>query len=383
MSGLRVRYLSFDGLMEGVGRSQVLAYVERAAARGVEVELHSFERRPVTPLVRARTDAAGVRWHPHPFGAEGARGGAARVARAALWARTDDVVHARSDLAAGAAVLGRSRSWIWDVRSLWADQRLALGALQAGSPEERVLRRVERSAARGSSAVITLTQAVLPVLDLRHGGLVSRKSHVIATCVDTVRFASTPSPSAEPMQLLLAGTLNRYYDVPLMVELVRELQRRRPARLRVLAPEATPWDDLFDVVRADRDRASPEDMPEAIACSHVGLSVCRDDAGISLTAAMPTKIGEFLASGRPVVVNEKLGDAARLVREHAAGVVLRSGQESVRKAADQLEALLADPHTPRRCRSLAEMHFDLDKAADALVKIYADVAAGRRATATQ
>ena len=39
----RVTYLSVDPVTSTVGASQVLAYVERLAERGVGVDLHSFE----------------------------------------------------------------------------------------------------------------------------------------------------------------------------------------------------------------------------------------------------------------------------------------------------------------------------------------------------
>lgn len=373
MTQLRVRYLSMDGLTEGVGVSQVLSYVERLSQRDIHVTLHSFEQTEPKPELRARLRAAGVAWHPHRFGRDGARGGAVRVARAAVWARTGDVVHARSDLAAAAAVVAKSPRWVWDVRSLWADQRIDLGMLRVGSVEERVLRRLEAAAACKSSAIITLTEAVLPVLDLRHGA-VSPRATVITTCVDTARFRLAPFPPAEPLLLLLAGTLNRYYDVPAMAALVRELQRRRPARLTVLTPRATPWDHLLADLQPSRSSATPGEMPAAVAASHVGLSICREDVGLSLTAAMPTKLGEFLATGRPVVVNARLGDAAVLVTAHRAGVVVGSGREAVNRAADELEALVADADTPNRCRQLAVSHFDLDRAVDRLADVY------RRAT---
>jgi hypothetical protein len=101
------------------------------------------------------------------------------------------------------------------------------------------------------------------------------------------------------------------------------------------------------------------------------LSVCRDDAGASLLAAMPTKIGEFLASGRPVIVNPGLVDAAGLLERHECGVVFGSaGHLRVGEVVDQLERLLADPATPERCRSLAEVHFNLDRGVDSLVGVY-------------
>jgi hypothetical protein len=368
-------YLTTDSLSEGVGASQVLAYAERLAGRGVHVRVHSFEKGAPSAELVQQVREAGITWTPHPFGAGGPMGGVGRVLRGARGVRGAELVHARSDLPAASALLARCPRWIWDVRSLWADQRIALGALTAGGPEDRVLRRIEGAAARQSAGIVTLTAAVLPVLAARHGDTLSAKAAVIPTCVDLHRFVEAPMPSGEPVRLLLAGTLNAYYDVPAMLALVAEGMRRRRAALDVLSPSSTQWDAALAEAGGITDVATPAEMPERIRSSHAGLSVCRTDAGVSLTAAMPTKIAEFLASGRPVVVNPGLGDADHLVEDAGAGVVLRDlSPHGLATAWDRIEELVADPETPSRCRRLAEAHFDLDKAVDRLLQLYEKVA---------
>ena len=377
MTSPRLTYLTTDSLAEGVGASQVLAYVERLAARDVNVDLHTFEKAaPPTTLVD-RVHARGIRWSPHEFGRLGAAGGVARVVRGARAVRGAQLVHARSDMPAASTMLAGVDTWVWDVRSLWADQRVALGTMREGSAEHRVFRRVEGAAARRSSAVITLTSAVLPVLDARYGG-VSAKATVIPTCVDLDAFPLTAMPPSPPLRLLLAGTLNTFYDVPLMVRLVQAGRRRGRAELRLLTPGETSWTSLLDSVEPLKDSALPAEMPGRIAQCHVGLSVCRSDAGVSLTGSMPTKIAEFLAVGRPVVVNPGLGDADRLVAESGTGVVLDDTSDTGIEAAwDRLEELVADPDLPERCRALAAAHFDLDHAVDRLAEVYATTSGAR------
>lgn len=373
-----VTYLTTDSLSEGVGASQVLAYVEGLAKRDVDVRLHSFEKVPPTDAERGRLEESGVHWTPHHFGAAGARGGLGRVARGALAIRGAELVHARSDIPAASALVARAACWVWDVRSLWGDQRIALGVLKAGSPEHRVLQCVEKAAARRSSAVITLTEAVLPVLADRHGAALEGKAEVIPTCVDLDRFRLAPMPSGPAVRLLLAGTLNTYYDVDAMLALVDVGRRRHRAVLEVLSPAATQWDQALAGAAAQRGTATPGEMPARLAASHIGLSVCRAEAGVSLTAAMPTKVAEFLAVGRPVVVNAGLGDADRLVEQARAGVVLTDlSPDGLERAWDRIEELVADPQTPSRCRALAAEHFDLERGLDRLVETYARAAQSR------
>ena len=366
---LTVTYLSMDPLSSTVGSSQVLAYIERLAHRGIEIDLVTFEH-AVEPELTENLSGLGVTWRPQRFGLHGPVGGLGRVLRAARAVRGASIVHARSDMAAAATMLAGVDRWVWDVRSFWADQKVATGVMPAGSPQVQVMRRVEGLAAHGSTAVIALTASAIDELDRRHGGVVSSKARVVTTCVDLDRFGlSDPPPGL--LRVLLAGTLNRYYDVESMLGLVAELRRRSPVEFVVASPGDTDWEDELATIEASRVSATPGEMAELVSACHVGLSVCRDDVGASLLAAMPTKIGEFLASGRPVVVNPGLVDAAQMLERDGCGIAFGSSSETgVVDAADRLEDLLADPRTPARCRSLAESHFDLDRGVDALVEVY-------------
>ncbi|MEJ7583478.1 MAG: hypothetical protein WKF43_05165 [Acidimicrobiales bacterium] len=148
-------YLTFDGIGAGVGASQVLPYVLGAAARGLDVTLHSFEQAAPGEELTERLADAGVDWRPHGFGGFGARAGSFRVARAVPWLRGRPLVHARSDLAAASAILARPEAWVWDVRSFWIDQRMALGSVRRGSLAERALRGIERRAAERAARIVT------------------------------------------------------------------------------------------------------------------------------------------------------------------------------------------------------------------------------------
>ena len=198
---------------------------------------------------------------------------------------------------------------------------------------------------------------------------------MIPTCVDLDRFPPAPLPDGPP-RLLLAGTLNGYYDLPLMARFADVARRRSGALLRVLSPPATPIDPVLGLAGVQRGSADPSEMPLQVAASSAGLSVCRADAGVSLTAAMPTKIAEFLSVGRPVVVNVGLGDADALLRSARAGVVLDDvTDDGLERAWSELSDLLSDPMTPARCRTLAEKHFSLARGVDLLLATYKTLSA--------
>jgi glycosyltransferase involved in cell wall biosynthesis len=300
--------------------------------------------------------------------------GLARLVRGAAYLRRAELVHARSDIPAGSALLARCPAWVWDVRGFWADERIETGLLRHGSVQERMMREIERGSARRAGAIVTLTSAAIDELELRHGAAVRDKARVITTCVDLERFPVTPMPPAPPYRLLLAGTLSRRYDVPLMLRLVEELRRRRPTELVALVPGPSPWDVALRSSGVEPRSAPASEMPGHVAASHAGLCMLRRDGGVALKASMPTKVGEFLASGRPVVANAGLGDLDDLLAKFDCGVIVADDSAGeLRRAVDEIERLVADQGTPVRCRELASAHYDVERGAQALVEAYAQI----------
>jgi glycosyltransferase involved in cell wall biosynthesis len=369
-----VTYLTFDSLQEGVGASQVTRYVERMAAAGVRVKLHSFEKEPPSRALRQHLHRASIEWIPHAFGGHGPRQGALRVLRAAKYVGKCELLHARSDLAAAAALLARPGRWVWDMRSLWAEERIVMGTLRRGSLEDHVLRSVTSRASKTCDAIIALADTAVGVVEDLYGYEASRKTRVVRTCVDLDRFSLRDPPLTQAISLLLSGTLNPYYDLPLTLAFVEAVAARRPARLEVATPDGERLAPLLREAAWTVHSAPPDQMPGLVSSSHGGLSICRADGGVSLKARMPTKIGEFLATGRPVVVNRGLGDMDRLIAEYRCGVAIQgSTPADVKTAAAEFIRLLDDPETGPRCRRVAETYFSIDTAVETLIETYRQV----------
>jgi glycosyltransferase involved in cell wall biosynthesis len=115
-------------------------------------------------------------------------------------------------------------------------------------------------------------------------------------------------------------------------------------------------------------------MPVVVERSSVGICFQRPDP---LTAAnsVPTKIAEFLATGRPVVVSPRLGDMDAILERHGCGVIVDDfTDDSLDRAAAELAELLADPGLSVRCRQAAEENFSLTDAIELLQRLYRSVA---------
>jgi glycosyltransferase involved in cell wall biosynthesis len=119
------------------------------------------------------------------------------------------------------------------------------------------------------------------------------------------------------------------------------------------------------------------------AFDEVGAQIGRMDAGVffirpawSKRASCPTRMGEFLACGKPCLTNAGVGDVAQDINETGTGIALPpKGLDGVvlddlDNALTKLFEMAADPHMPERCRAAAETRFSLSGGVAEYAAIY-------------
>ena len=362
-----VTYLSVDSIQEGVGSSQITPLILGLAKKGKAVCLITFEKIVPPKELVEMFSGAGVVWIVKEFGKPGAIGGLVRLNALRRSVPESAVLHGRSDMGTAAAILsGVDAPVLWDVRSLWSDQRLLIGTAGWNSLAAKAARALENLAARKSSAMTTLTAAVVPILRQRHKRIPTI-TEVIPTCVQTSKFVPSQMPQGQ-VTCLLSGTFNNFYDIKRMKQVFDEIRKSMDLRVIWARAGESPTERLGvgeDLIIS----ASHSEMPKLVADSHFGIAICKQDNFDSLAAAVPTKIGEFLASGRPVIVSNGIGDLDRMLTITRTGVVINHS-DSLETISSQIRTLISDPKTPDRCRELAMQHFDMEKSVDRYVEIY-------------
>ena len=366
-------YLSIDSIQEGVGSSQITPLILGLARDYRKVCLISFEKnKPGIDLIN-KFKVAGVEWKPREFGNVGALAGALRLNELRKSLPPSDVLHGRSDIPTVAAIWSKVEAPVlWDVRSLWSDQRKLIGTPGWNRFTAGGARILENFSANNSAAMTTLTAAVIPILEKRHSSLPLIRE-VIPTCVQTLKFTPTPMPKG-PLVCLLSGTFNNYYDIDRTRQIIAAI--RESVDLKVIWARAgeSPATRL-GVGEDSVVSASHSQMPNLVANSHFGMAICKEDDIESLAAAVPTKIGEFLASGRPVIVSRGIGDMEDILRGSNAGIIV-SRDESLSQIGEQISSLVGAPGVEEQCRALALEHFDMGKAVTSYSKIYSKMIGG-------
>ena len=350
---LDIVYVSHDSIDEGIGRSQIIPVVIGLANKGWSVGIISCEKTDISSEIREQLEAVAVKWTALSFGRTGAVGGVGRLIRIAIRLPRAHAYHCRGDLAAVATHLSSRKPFLWDVRGLWIDQKIVIGSIKTNPLIIWLAKRLERIAANNAAAVSTLTEAVYPIL-IKRNPFLTHFHTVVTTCTDLEKFFLNPKLPTEK-KLLLSGVFNNYYDIPATRDFISSFRKREKLKVtwchgkEALKSELNVGEDEIKVMKQS-------DMQSEIALSSFGLAICKQDIGDSLAGVMPTKIAEFLAVGRPVIVSKGVGDLEQLLLSTRTGVVIGNDMDL---AVIELLDLLNDDETPKRCRALAEKHFSL------------------------
>lgn len=377
-----VLYLSYSGMLEPLGQSQVLAYQERLAAEH-PVHILSFERAADLKrvdervAVARRMEAAGIHWHPMRYHKRLSllatfwdifRG--AMVGCWLVWRHGLRVVHARSYVASVMALVIKRMTgarYVFDMRGFWADERVDGGIWPVGGARYRGAKWFERGFLLAADHVISLTHAAVREMQ-RFDYLKGRMPHftVIPTCANLARF----HPAAlKPEGLVLGyvGSVGTWYMFDEVVSCVARLLRMRPdARLLVvsrsdhahirarLAAGGVP-DSAVEVQSANHD-----EMPVQIRRMHAGVFFIK--SAFSKQASAPTKLGELLGCGLPCLSYAGVGDMGEVLAENRVGVALEDfDPASVDAGLKQMIELIQDPAITARCVAAAQANFSLEE----------------------
>jgi glycosyltransferase involved in cell wall biosynthesis len=391
--------VTYDGLEDPLGQSQVRPYIDGLAEHGHRFEILSFEKAGVPARFRQPL-RDGVRWtalryHKTPTVPATAYDmlqGLACTAVTSILSRAD-LLHARSYVAASLMLpwkIATGVPLLFDTRGLWPDERVDMGLWAADGALYRSAKAVERILLRQADSVVVVSDSMRDYLrqEYPHRAEISACIHAIPTCTDLDRF--TPQVERDPSLapeldrarvLTYLGSLERRYMVDAMARFYQawrravrardgEAERTRflvvsrndPAGMRSMFEAAGIAEEL--VHRSARHR----DVPGLVRWAEAGVCFMRPTLSGRLSA--PTKLGELLACGVPVVATA-VGDLASIFRgTRAATIVDDLAEDTLRGAAADLAAMAPRPEVRREAREIAERWFRLADGVAAFDRIY-------------
>lgn len=382
---LRALYICYLSLEDPLVQTQVVAYLRGLAKQGHTIHLLTFEGR-LEPSRRRSIEKElgrhGIAWHSLRYHKRlslpatvfdvliGSLVATRLVRRHRLTA-----IHARNHIPATMALIARRLTrcqLIFDVRGLMAVEYVDAGWWKKDGLPYRLTEWVQRLALRRADGVVMLTKAVRPLLSNARAG--RNTTFVIPCCADLEHseqhlegrdLVRSELNLGERLVMVYVGKFTGWYMEREMADFFAVARRFRPDLFFLIFTQADPTPMLKELDRCEIEssdyqllRAAPDDMSRYLAACDFGISFIRPR--FSKISSSPTKIGEYLGAGLPVLSSTGVGDVDSLLSTDRVGVLVRDFSESsYHAAAAAICQLCGDPLTRQRCCNIAREHLSL------------------------
>lgn len=382
----KVLYLSYDGITDALGQSQILPYLLGLEKLGHSFQIVSFEKKRIyhqfQSTIEQQIEGLNIVWHPlfytkKPpvlstlFDLNRMRNKAQQL----LVLFQFDVVHCRSYLPALVALRLKNKNnffFLFDMRGFWVDERVEGKLWNLKNPVflliYHYMKRQESRLLKEANAIVSLTHNGKLALDELYPVIApSKKITVIPCCVDLMLFTNQTAKKSllelvgiDKNKIVLAyiGSIGTWYMLDEMLDFFK-IQQSKEANLHFLFLSKDSKDSILQKAREKQILTTHisvlsvpyREMPDYLSVIDYGIFFIRPS--FSKRASSPIKQAELMAMGIPIICNAGVGDSEAIVREHAAGFVF-----------DELSDEAFDNF------SFQQLHFDRERALRAVSSIF-------------
>ncbi len=400
---LNCLYISYDGMTDPLGQSQVLPYLIGLSKHAIKFHLISFEKKERysanEATIRSICQKANIEWHPLTYTKKPPLLSTMydlwrmkRLAYRLHRKHSFEIAHCRSYVAALAGLSMKKRygtKFLFDMRGFWADERIDGGIWKLDNPLFKFVysffKRKEKEFLIEADHTISLTYAGKKEIEswFKASDFMPLIT-VIPCCVDLALFKPSSISADERNSLQQAlkispdshvlgyvGSIGTWYMLPEMLDYFSVLLKTQPNAIFLFVTQEAPE----TLLKAAKTHNIPEETIRITACNHnmVPLHISLFSASIffirpsySKKASSPTKLGELMAMGIPVVCNAGVGDTDTIVSEYSAGKIV---------ALDALNHISEDeiisfPFDQHQTQEGAQTYFGLENGVQKYLGVY-------------
>lgn len=407
---MKVLYISYDGMTDPLGQSQVIPYLEGLVKKGHTVTLISCEkpeRAKEQSNIQQILSVAKIEWHPVQYTKKPPVISTIKdirsiykLAARLVKEKKIETVHCRSYIAALVGLRLKNNfntKFIFDMRGFWADERVEGGIWNLKNPVYKIIysyfKKKEKQFLEKADYTISLTEnAKQEILLRKNSSNQPLKIDVIPCCVDMNLFDATKISGTEIQNkkselglidsafvISYVGSIGTWYLCDEMLQFFSRLLKKIPsAKFLFITPE----EKDFVIAKAKSQnipieslvilKAARNEMPLLLKCCDASIFFIKPS--FSKKASSPVKQGEIMSMGIPIICNSKIGDTDLIVRESNAGFILNEfTDDAFDKVIAQLEKL--KELNPTEIRKGAEKFYSLEKGIEAYDSVYKKLSA--------
>jgi len=390
----KVLYISYDGIMEPLGYSQVLKYLEHLST-DFDITLISYEKSSSRIInkdflqMKQYCIEKKINWEPKKY-----QQGLFLISHLinissiffspffSMVKNRHQIIHIRSYMP-GLGILFLKTlfdfKFIFDIRGFWADEKVDRLGWSKDSLKYKFFKKLETKLIKRADIVVTLTEASKEYIHNKYQKS-TNSVKVIRTCVDFTEFyidkqsLNTFNPSSK-LVIGYLGSIDTAYDFNSFLNLIRGLEiRSLKIHLKILS-KTTPEIVLnylkinnlehlkHEVLFLNRDQLSKE-------INQFDLLGFALKPSFSLIASMPTKIGESLACGTPIICNNFNKDIEKMIDLDQIGVLYDFTKDLDQENYEKIISIIKDKSTPNRCHEFSKKYFSLQLGVKEYCEIY-------------
>lgn len=357
---INVLYISYDGMTDPLGQSQVLPYIS-GLSKHFKFHLISFEK-PTNfnrheQTIRQICNEHEITWHPLMY-----------TKRPPVLSTVYDIykmfklakkldnrydfkiVHCRSYISAFVGISfkkNRHKKFLFDMRGFWADERVDGKIWDLKSPVFKTIynffKKKEKQYFSQSDAIVSLTEnGKQEILSWHLENVTEEKITVIPCCVNTNLFNGENvnltakeelrkklGITADDFVLGYVGSIGTWYMLPEMLDYFKLLIENKPNAKFLFVSGDNPQ-MILDLATEKGinnkqiiiEKCLHKEVPTYISLFHQSIFFILPV--YSKKASSPTKQGELMAMGIPIVCNAGVGDSDLVVKKYNSGVIIEN-----------------------------------------------------------
>jgi glycosyltransferase involved in cell wall biosynthesis len=393
---IEVLYITYDGLCDPLGQSQVVPYLIALAKKNIKIYILSFEKKGIfkkTNLLNKTEQILcqnAIKWQRLKYHKNlrllatlydviyGYICGLLLINRHQL-----NIIHARGYVSAFIASCLKKTTrikFIFDMRGFWVEEKVDAGFWSKKSIGYKLAKSLEKVMLDSADRIVVLTEKARLFL----ASQIPKKNdiiEVIPTCVDLNNFKPLEGLKKDSLQdklvILYSGSIGTFYGFKDAVEFFKVLLGKEQRSFFLGLINNQP-DAAENILKAD---GLPPHSYRILSLNHMEVSNWVKEADVSLifyhrdnsyAGCWPTKFAESLACGVPVIANKNIGDCDDIIEKEKIGFILEDFTNSeYKKVIDKFLPVLKDRDLLRiRCRNVAERLFSLDNGIKRYLNIY-------------
>ena len=389
-----ILYISYDGLTDPLGQSQILPYITKLSGHGFNFTILSAEKtnnyKRNKTTINQICKQYKIDWHPIIYTKKppvlSTIKDIIKIKKLAFKLHENKnfkAVHCRSYIP---AIIGlqlkqkKNIKFIFDMRGFWADERIDGKIWDIKKFHYKLIykyfKKKEKQFLSQADAIVSLTHAGKKIITKQWH--CKNKVYVIPCAVDTKMFKPYNNTiNTTKLTLVYLGSIGTWYMLDEMLDFFQIMLKKYPdAIFKFITKESSSL--IINKAKQKNinkkniviTQAERTDVPKKLKDADLGIFFIKPT--FSKQASSPVKQGEFMSMGIPVIANSGIGDTDEIINKYNAGILINKfTTEAYEAAVNKIPEIIKIPKN--KLHTAANDYFSLINSSNTYLQLYNEV----------